>query len=157
MSKPTRTKLHETAKNYSRNDQVGKILHCQHIRQGLADEVNLFEEMYEYGGYSHCDMAPDRDQPPVTNYAPVLPLGWDACGVSARCNSTFSRRSEKKHEGSSTHVGRKDVQKACISWDRLTALFTVKRHYAQWAVSPLRWGLVVLLGRYQDHVVAGRI
>ena len=27
-------------------------------------------------------MAPDRDQPPVTNYAPVSPLGWDACGSS---------------------------------------------------------------------------
>ena len=24
---------------------------------------------------------PDRDQPPVTNYAPVSPLGLDACGV----------------------------------------------------------------------------
>ena len=63
---------------YVRNDQGGKILHCQHIQQGLADEVNLFEEIYEYGRYSHCDMAPDRDPPPVTNFAPVSPLGWDA-------------------------------------------------------------------------------
>ena len=80
LSKPPRTKLRETAKKDSRNNQIGKILHCQHIKQGLADEVNLFEEIYEYGRYSHCDMAPDRDQPPVTNYAPVSPLGWDACG-----------------------------------------------------------------------------
>ena len=82
VGKPPRTKLRETAKNDSRNDQIGKILHCQHIQQGLADEVNLFEEIYENGRYSHCDMAPDRDQPPVTIYAPVSPLGWDACGLS---------------------------------------------------------------------------
>ena len=74
-------KLRETAKNDSRSDQIGKILHCKLIQQGLADEVNLFEEIFEYGRYSHCDMAPDRDQPPMTNYAPVWPLGWDACGL----------------------------------------------------------------------------
>ena len=76
VSKPPRTKLRETAKNDSRNDQIGKILHFQQIQQGLADEVNLFEEIYEYGRYSHCDMAPGRDQRPVTNYAPLSPLGW---------------------------------------------------------------------------------
>ena len=44
---------------------------------------------------SHCDMAPDRDQPPVTNYAPVSPLGWDACGPpwSGRCLHCSGNRS----------------------------------------------------------------
>ena len=91
MSKPprtNRTKLRETAQNDSRSDQICQILHCKLIQQGLADEVNLFEKIYEYGRYSHCDMAPDRDQPPVTNYAPVSPLGWDACGrTRCRCKA----------------------------------------------------------------------
>ena len=32
-----------------RSDQIGKILYCKLIQQGLADEVNIFEEIYEYG------------------------------------------------------------------------------------------------------------
>ena len=31
-------------------------------------------------------MKPDRDQPPVTNYAPVSPLGWDACAKTTALN-----------------------------------------------------------------------
>ena len=104
----------------------------------------------------------------TSNYRPSTQY---ECSVSVQWQSTFSRRSEKSmhavltltctlildnQDQQVTHVGRKEVQKACISWDRLTALFTVNRHYTQWAVSPLRWGLVVLLGRYQDHVNINR-
>ena len=105
----------------------------------------------------------------TSNYRPSTQY---ECSVSVKWHSKFSRRSEKSmhavltlactllpdnQDRQVTHVGRKDVQKASISSDGLTALFTVNRHYAQWEVSPLRWGLVVLLGRYQDHVVVGRI
>ena len=31
----------------------------------------------------HTVMEPDRDQPPVANYTPVSPLGWDACDLVA--------------------------------------------------------------------------
>ena len=95
LSKPPRTKLRETAKNDSRSDQIGKILHCKLIQQGLADEVNLLEEIYEYGRYSHCDMAPDRDQQPVTNYAPVSPLGWDACAAPCATAAEFISRTKQ--------------------------------------------------------------
>ena len=105
----------------------------------------------------------------TSNYRPTKQY---ECSVSVQWHSTFSRQSEKSMHAvltltctllpgnqvrQVTHVGRKDVQKACISWDGLTALFTVNRYYAQWAVSPLHWGLLVLLGRHQDHVVVGRI
>ena len=44
---------------------------------------------------SRYSVEPDRDQPPVTNYATVSPLGWDACALSSnRCELKITGTSE---------------------------------------------------------------
>ena len=40
-------------------------------------------------------MEPDRDPPPVTNYAPVSPLGWDARDFMMTCSARVFRVRKK--------------------------------------------------------------